>query len=327
MQSINSFKTSVFHINNQNFDQHALELFRFQYNNNKVYHDYAQHLNAHPLNVTTISEIPFLPIRFFKNHKITTGKFKPHHVFESSGTTGSKSKHYIDDLDFYNKISYRIFRSFFGDIDGSVIIGLLPSYLERGNSSLVFMLDHFVQKSRNASSGFYLDNMEMLVDRLRVHSHENSPVFLFGVTFALLELANRFQIDMEKLYILETGGMKGRGKEMIREELHLILKKAFNTKNIFSEYGMTELLSQAYLQKDGFFHPPPWMQIMVREIHDPFSCAESGQIGVIKVIDLANVHSCAFIETEDLGLKVGEKFKVIGRLDNADLRGCNLLLS
>jgi len=327
VQSFNSFKTNVFHINNQNFDNHALELFNYQYNNNRTYHDYVQHLNVHPRAVNSISKIPFLPIRFFKNHKIKSKFFTSRHVFESSGTTGTVSKHYIEDLDFYKKVSYKIFSSFFGKIDGAVIIGLLPSYLERGNSSLVYMVDYFVKKSGNDNSGFYLDNMEVLVDRLKILSHENSPVFLFGVTFALLELANRFQFDFENLYILETGGMKGRGKELIREELHLKLERAFNTKNIFSEYGMTELLSQAYLRGDGFFHTPPWMQIMVRQIQDPFSFAKSGQIGVLKVIDLANVHSCAFIETEDLGLAVGKKFKVIGRLDNADLRGCNLLLS
>lgn len=327
MNSLNSFKSSVFRINNQNFDQHALELFHFQYNNNKTYHDYVKHLNVHPGEVTTISMIPFLPIQFFKYHKIKTGNFTPQKIFESSGTTGSTSKHYIEDLDFYKKVCVKIFNSFFGKIDQSIIIGLLPSYLERNNSSLVYMVNHFVQKSNNNSSGFYLNDIERLAERLRSFSEWKNPVFLFGVTFALLEFANRFQMDSKNLYILETGGMKGRGKELIREELHEKLKRAFNTNHIFSEYGMTELLSQAYLKKDGIFHTPPWMQVLVREIHDPFGYTKNGQTGVIKVIDLANVHSCAFIETEDLGLRVGDGFKVIGRLDNSDLRGCNLLMS
>ena len=189
------------------------------------------------------------------------------------------------------------------------------------------MVDHFVQESKNNSSGFYLDNFETLVKRLRSLPDTGLPVFLFGVTFALLELASQYQLDINNLVILETGGMKGRGKELIREELHQKLRMAFNTNNIFSEYGMTELFSQAYLQKDGFFHTPPWMRILVRDIHDPFCHVENGKTGVIKVIDLANAHSCAFIETEDLGMQLGSGFKVIGRLDNSDLRGCNLLLS
>ena len=326
MQSLNSFKTNVFRINNQNFGRHALELFHFQYNNNKTYQEYVQHLNVRPGDVTTISKIPFLPIQFFKYHKVKTGNFSPQHMFESSGTTGSTSKHYIEDLGFYKNVSTKIFNSFFGEIDQSIIIGLLPSFLERDNSSLVYMVNHFMQKSKNSSSGFYLDNFEILAERLRSFSEKKLPVFLFGVTFALLEFAKRFQLDMKNLFILETGGMKGRGKELIREELHQILKGAFNTNFVFSEYGMTELLSQAYLQRDGLFHTPPWMRVLIREIHDPFSYAKKGQTGVIKVIDMANIHSCAFIETEDMGLLVRDGFKVIGRLDNSDLRGCNLLL-
>lgn len=327
MQSSNSFKTNIFHINNQNFDNHALELFNYQFDNNKTYRDYVKHLNVRPEEVSEVSEIPFLPIQFFKKYKIMTGSFRAQHVFESSGTTGARSRHYVDDLDFYKNVSHKIFESFFGDLKGAAVIGLLPSYLERGNSSLVYMVDHFVNESGNKHSGFYLDNQEMLLEKLKNLSNQKSPVFLFGVTFALLELANRYQFDFENLYILETGGMKGRGKELIREELHSKLKKAFNTSNIYSEYGMTELLSQAYLQNDGFFHTPPWMKILVRQIHDPFDGAGNGQVGILKIIDLANVHSCAFIETEDLGLVDTNKFKVVGRLDNTDLRGCNLLLS
>jgi hypothetical protein len=278
--------------------------------------------------VSTISKIPFLPIQFFKYHKIITGSFTPQHVFESSGTTiGSTSKHYIEDLDFYVKISTHIFKSFFGQLDDAIIIGLLPSYLERNNSSLVYMVNQFMNMSKNHNSGFYLDNIDLLAEKLKTLSNETSQIFLFGVTFALLELANMYDFDMKNLNILETGGMKGRGKELIREELHKKLKYSFQRSNVYSEYGMTELLSQAYLQKDGFFHSPPWMQVRIREIHDPFCYTKDGQIGVINVIDLANAHSCAFIETEDLGWQNDHGFKVSGRLDNSDVRGCNLLLS
>lgn len=327
MKSFNSFKTNVFRVTNQNFEKCALELFHFQYDYNKTYRDYVQFLNVHPGDVTTISTIPFLPIQFFKYHEVKTGDFTHQHVFESSGTTGPTSKHYIEDLDFYKKVSAKIFNSFFGNIDQSIIIGLLPSYLERNNSSLVYMVNHLIQESKNDRSGFYLNNLEILEQRLKLFSERKLAVYLFGVTFALLELANEFQIDMKNLYILETGGMKGRGRELIREELHRKLKKAFKTNHIFSEYGMTELLSQAYLQKDGLFHTPSWMRVLIREIHDPFGHVKNGQTGIIKVIDMANVHSCAFIETEDLGVRIGDGFKVIGRLDNSDLRGCNLLLS
>ncbi len=327
MRSLNSFKSKIFHINNQNFEEHALRLFRFQYMHNTVYRTYIQNLNIVPDKVLNIFEIPFMPIQFFKKHEIKTENFKPQQIFESSGTTGARSKHCIEDLEFYNKISLAGFKLFFGEIDQTVIIGLLPSYLERNNSSLVYMVNHFIGQSNNPNSGFYLNNLSLLTDKLKALSKNQKPIYLFGVTFALLNLARNVNFDMKNLYILETGGMKGRGKEIIREELHEKLETTFNTNNVFSEYGMTELLSQAYLQKDGYFHTPPWMRVMVREIHDPFSYIENGKTGIIKVIDLANIHSCAFIETEDLGMQEGAGFKVLGRLDNSDLRGCNLLLS
>lgn len=327
MHSLNSFKTNVFSVNNQNFDQCALELFQFQYKNNRIYNQYVQHLNVHPHKVTTVSQIPFLPIQFFKTHEVKTGDFIPEHMFVSSGTTGTTSTHYIEDLAFYKKVSTHIFNSFFGIIDQTNVIGLLPSYLERDNSSLVYMVNHFIHESGSESSGFYLNNFEELIERLELLSKKKARVFLFGVTFALLELAGNFQCDMDNVYVIETGGMKGRGQELIREELHEKLANAFNTEHIFSEYGMTELLSQAYFQKDGLFHTPSWMRIFVREVHDPFHYIENSKTGLINVIDLANVHSCAFIETEDLGLKLNNGFKVLGRLDNSDLRGCNLLLS
>lgn len=327
MLSLNSLKSNVFHINKQNFERHAITLFQFQYNNNKIYQKYVNHLGIRPQDVNHVNRIPFLPIKFFKSHIIQTGNFQKQHVFFSSGTMGATSKHYIDDLDYYRKVSTKIFSSFYGDLEKSVVIGLLPSYLERDNSSLVYMVNHFIEKTGNPHSGFYLNNLDELVDKIRTISTEGSPIYLFGVTFALLQLAENYKIDVNSLHIFETGGMKGRGEELTREELHLKLRNAFNTKNIYSEYGMTELLSQAYMKSDGFFYTPPWMKVFIREIHDPFCDAEKGKTGVIKVIDMANVHSCAFIETEDLGINIGDGFKVLGRLDNSDMRGCNLLLS
>jgi len=327
VHSLNSFKTSVFSVNNQNFEQHALNLFHFQYNHNKVYNEFVKYLNIRPEEITHINQIPFLPIQFFKRHQVKTGVFEPECIFESSGTTGTRSKHYIEDLKFYKKVSEQIFESFFGAIGQSVIIGLLPSYLERANSSLVYMVNHFIEKSDHASSGFYLDNLSELSGELNSLSKSDSKVVLFGVTFALMKFAEKYKMDMQNLLVLETGGMKGRGSELIREELHKKLAASFNTDFILSEYGMTELLSQAYLQHDGLFHTPPWMRVSVREIHDPFCFCGTNKTGVINIIDLANVHSCAFIETEDIGVMEKEGFKVLGRLDNSDLRGCNLLLS
>lgn len=235
--------------------------------------------------------------------------------------------HYIEDLRYYEQISAHIFQSFFGRIKNSIVLGLLPSYLERGNSSLIYMVDSLIRQTGNVNSGFYLNNLEDLVDKIRSVSTSEVPIYLFGVTFALLELTQNYRIEANNLVILETGGMKGRGKEMVREELHHRLKSSFNTDHIYSEYGMTELLSQAYMKRDGLFYTPPWMKVLIRDIYDPFTYRSNGKSGVINVIDLANVHSCAFIETEDLGVKFGEGFQVLGRLDNSDLRGCNLLLS
>lgn len=328
MHSLNSFKSTVFHTNNQNFDGRALDLFQFQYANNLVYRTYVNYLGIIPDRVKLVLDIPFLPIRFFKTHQITTGNFEPEHIFESSGTTlSSTSKHYIQDLQFYKEISTWIFSHFFGEIRNSVVIGLLPSYLERGNSSLVFMVDHFIKTSGHHASGFYLENYQNLVDQLKKLNAPGQRIYLFGVTFALLELAKGCEVDLDNLVILETGGMKGRGKELVREELHELLTKAFHTNKIFSEYGMTELLSQAYLGEKGYFLTPPWMKVLVRDINDPFSYVNDGRTGAINVIDLANVHSCAFIETEDLGARSNEGFKVLGRLDNSDMRGCNLLMT
>ena len=327
MRHLNSLKSKVFQLNPQNLEKQALEVFRFQYNNNKIYRDYIDHLDILPDSVDSMIKIPYLPIRFFKSHEVTSVDFKVQQVFESSGTAGNASKHNIEDLGYYQKVSTWIFEAFFGKLDGSIVIGLLPSYLERDNSSLVFMVNHFIKRSGHPKSGFYLDNFHELSKLFSGLSDGEGPIYLFGVTFALLAFAENYQLDHEKLIILETGGMKGRGKELVREELHAILGSSFHTDKVFSEYGMTELLSQAYMKKNGYFSTPPWMQVQIRDIYDPFKIVDPGKTGVIQVMDLANVHSCAFIETEDLGRKINNEFQVLGRLDNADLRGCNLLVS
>jgi len=327
MQSLNSLKSNLFQIDKNNFEQHALGTFYFQYNNNKIYKAYVDYLGIRSEDVTTIAQIPFLPIQFFKSHKVVSGEFQEQQVFHSSGTTGSSSKHYMEDLDFYKKVAVEIFTEFFGKLEDSVVIGLLPSYLERGNSSLVAMVDHFIKVSGNSASGFYLNNYEELIIRLRSIADRQSQVHLFGVTFALLEFADQYKLPLTGVNIFETGGMKGRGKEIIRTELHQKLNYTFETENIFSEYGMTELTSQAYMQRNGFFKAPPWMKVIVRDLHDPFVMAPKGKSGVICIIDLANAHSCSFIETEDLGIMNDEGFQVLGRMDNSELRGCNLLLS
>ncbi len=328
MDTINSFKSNVFQINGQNFQESALALFRFQYKHNPTYQKYVRFLGKDVSAVKSLEDIPFLPIRFFKDHYISTGTFEPDHIFESSGTSlAAPGKHYIQDIGFYEKISTSIFRHFFGPIQGAIIIGLLPSYLERNNSSLVHMVNHFISNSGHIYSGFYLNQYDRLVEQLESLSKSKQQVFLFGVTFALLELAANFSIEVPNLTVLETGGMKGRGKEMVREELHEILQSAFMQSRISSEYGMTELLSQAYLNDSGYFETPPWMRVMIRDINDPFNYPATGKTGAINIIDLANVHSCAFIETEDLGLITHKGFRVLGRLDNSDMRGCNLLLS
>ena len=327
MQSINSFQNKLFQVNNQNFDEAAIDLFKFQYENNGIYQSFVNHLAIDVTQVNSLSQIPFLPISFFKTQRITCGHFDEEQVFESSGTTQQNaSKHYINDLKFYHQVSSKIFSNYFGGIQDSIIIGLLPSYLERMNSSLVSMVNHFIEISDRVESGFYLDDLDALVDKLNGLKRSTYPIYLFGVTFALLELATNYRFDLSNMVVLETGGMKGRGREMIREELHFELKKAFKTNRISSEYGMTELLSQAYMDQDGFFKTPPWMKVIIRDINDPFSYVQKGRSGAINVIDLANIHSCAFIETEDLGVMSEAGFRVLGRLDNSDMRGCNLLV-
>ncbi|MBS1681894.1 MAG: acyl transferase [Bacteroidetes bacterium] len=313
-------------INDSNFADIALSVFRFQYKNNVLYRTYSQAVRKVPEAVNSVHDIPFLPIRFFKTHHVISGSWKPETEFTSSATTGAMvSKHSIENLSFYKKNATAIFTGYYGAVSDYHFLALLPSYLERSGSSLIAMIDHFI-KTDTGHSGFYLNDDEELllkIDSLRA-SHKRT--MLWGVSFALLDLAEKHKIDLSHCIVMETGGMKGRRKEWVREELHQFLCERFKVKQIHSEYGMTELLSQAYSTGWGYFRCPPRMKVLLRDINDPFSMAGQGKVGAINVIDLANVHSCAFIETEDLGRLKDESFEVLGRMDNSDVRGCNLLI-
>ncbi len=328
MEFLNSFQHRVLNLDVKEFDQVALEIFRFQARENPVYKNYLGLLEIDSSTVTKLSEVPFIPIELFKTHKITTGKWKSDGVFTSSGTgkVGS-SRHHFYSLKFYERVASHIFEQFYGTPDRYHFFALLPSYLERKGSSLVYMLDHFIQQSNSKYSGFYLRDYDRLIEQIsKVSNDENRQVFLWGVSFALLELAEKGPVDLSSAVVLETGGMKGEREEMIREDLHGRLKRAFGCKEIQSEYGMAELTSQAYTV-GGRFYCPPWMQVRIRDINDPFKEMPSGRVGGINIIDLANVHSCSFIETQDMGeVNANGAFQVLGRMDNSEVRGCNLLM-
>lgn len=315
-------------MNAENTRDIALKLFRFQAEHNPVYGSYIQHLGVIPEKVKTIETIPFLPISFFKNHSLKTGLWEPETVFSSSGTTGlTTSAHLIADVDFYLSHAEKCFAHFFGPLNQYHIFALMPSYLERTGSSLIAMLEHFVKKSYSRYSGFYLYDHEKLVHDLAQAKKDNRKIILWGVSFALLDFGEKFPVDLRGNIILETGGMKGRRKELTRHELHKQLKEHFNVTDIYSEYGMTELLSQAYTKGGDLFFPSPWMKIVVRETVDPLEKGLVSQAGGLNVIDFANFHSISFIETEDAGkLSPDGTFEVLGRLDNSDVRGCNLMV-
>jgi phenylacetate-coenzyme A ligase PaaK-like adenylate-forming protein len=321
----------ILNVNEPGFEPLALEIFRYQYGNNPVYREYVNALPVKVSAILSIEEIPFLPIRFFKSHAVCTTVIEPAVVFESSGTTGSiNSRHFVKDIELYKESFTKGFQSFYGEIKDWCILGLLPSYLERENSSLVFMVNELMRLTAHPSSGFYLHEYDKLISVITSLEKAKQKTLLFGVTFALLDLAEKFNRQLEHTIIIETGGMKGRREEMIREELHGILHKSFGVPVIHSEYGMTELLSQAYSKGNGIFRCPPWMKILIREEEDPLSVSgarESGINGVINVIDLANIYSCSFIATDDAGrLYKDGSFEVLGRMDNSDLRGCSLLV-
>jgi phenylacetate-coenzyme A ligase PaaK-like adenylate-forming protein len=326
----------IFNTTEGNFDSRALEIFQLQYANNIVYQDYVNALGLDPKQVRSIFQIPFLPIRFFKSHIIKTTQFEPALVFESSGTTGSvNSRHFVKDASIYEESFIRAFGIFYGNIEEYCVIGLLPSYLERENSSLVYMVNELIKKSCRPSSGFYLHEHDKLFALLSSLEKARQKTILIGVTFALLDFAEAYPLSLQNTIVMETGGMKGRRREMIRQEVHDILQAAFGVGTIHSEYGMTELLSQAYSKGNGIFHCPPWMKIVLRDDEDPLFVQKPPstavatsvrQSGVINIIDLANIHSCCFIATDDAGrLHSDGSFEVIGRIDNSDLRGCSLL--
>lgn len=325
----NTFKDKIFFDNLENFDQLALELYYFQSENNLLYQKYQQYLGIDYQTVCHINQIPFLPIEFFKTQKVITTKFDPQATFQSSGTTGKKrSKHFISDIDVYRESILKGFKIFFNEVTDYIFISLLPSYSELNNSSLAFMANELIVSSKNKFSGFYLDNYKILFDLLKELIVDEKKIFILGLSSALMDFAKIYSLDLNNAVIMETGGMKGSKKEIPREEFHKILCERFNKKNIQSEYGMTELLSQAYSYKDGIFKSVPWMQVMIRDIHDPFKFNKVGDAGAINVIDLANIYSCAFIETQDLGLQINDtEFMILGRTDSSELRGCNLLIS
>ena len=311
----------------QNFADKAKQVFQFQYAYNKVYRSWNEIINkdiAHPF---SLSNIPFLPVSFFKTHKIACGEFEPQIIFESSGTTQSiRSRHFVKDIALYQKSFLRSFELFYGDVKDWCIIGLLPSYLERKNSSLVMMVDELIKQSNDKRSGFYLYEFDKLKKVLTQLESQHQKTLLIGVTFALLDFAEQYPMQLDNTIVMETGGMKGRRKEMIRDEVHSILRIHLGIKKVHSEYGMTELLSQAYSKGEGRFYCPPWMKVMVRDEEDPMLVKEYGR-GVLNVIDLANIYSCSFIATDDVGTVYKDgSFEVHGRMDNSDIRGCSLMV-
>lgn len=314
----------------QSFEKIALEIFRFQAHECPVYRQYINLLGIDPLVVDNILKIPFLPISFFRDHLVITAGGEPEKIFLSSGTTGMvQSRHAVKSLALYDESLTRAFRRFYGEPSLYAVMGLLPSYLEREGSSLIYMVKKLADLTGNNAGGFFLDNSDALLRAVGDAHRANLKVLLFGVTFALLDLAEKHPCNLSDVIIMETGGMKGRRHEMVREELHGILKSAFNVSAVHSEYSMTELLSQAYSLADGLFTTPLWMKILIRDSHDPSShTTEAGASGGISVIDLANIYSCSFIATADLGrMRPGWQFEVLGRFDEADIRGCNLLVS
>ncbi|WP_162417641.1 acyl-CoA synthetase family protein [Cyclobacterium roseum] len=330
MNYFKSFSEKIISGKIHDFDALALELFHFQSQNNPIYQRYLQARGIRSAEVSSLEQIPFLPISFFKTEKVICQPENEYDFwYSSSGTTGMQtSRHFIWSREFYLKHSLRIFESVYGSIQDFHVLALLPSYLEREGSSLVDMAAYFIQESGSGHSGFYLYQQEDLYEKLLELKTSSKKILLLGVTFALLDLAERYTVSgFENLLVMETGGMKGRRKEMIREEVHEKLKKAFGLSQIHSEYGMTELLSQAYAPRDGIFRESFSMRIFIRDTYDPFHWVK-GSSGAINVIDLANFHSCAFLETQDLGRKNEDgSFTVLGRMDNSEVRGCNLLIN
>jgi len=312
-----------------NFEDFALWAFHYQYKNNDTYQKFCDYMGAKPKSITQLTDIPFMPISFFKNHLVTcTPQKSAIKTFESSGTTGTQtSKHHIYDLDFYLENAEKLFLEHYSDIKNTVFLFLLPSYLERSNSSLVYMANHFVERANHSHSGFYLDNYQELSKKLKeLHENNTQDIFLFGVTFGLLDFAEYLnkQKTHFKVTVMETGGMKGRRKELTRSEVHEILREPFCSPQVHSEYGMTELLSQCYSYGNGIFKESATLRVLIRELQDPLNIQLNGT-GGINLIDLANIDSCCFLATDDQGKKQQDQFEILGRVDHSDIRGCNLM--
>jgi phenylacetate-coenzyme A ligase PaaK-like adenylate-forming protein len=324
---LNLLTDKIFSVTPLTFEAVALEVFRYQYQQVEIYRLYCDSLKRNPSTVNSLADVPFLPIEFFKTHTVIAKEKTAEKVFESSGTTGQvSSKHPVADLKLYERSFEKCFELFYGDVKDYVILALLPSYLERDNSSLVYMAKNLIERSHQNASGFFLDEFEKLYDWLDVLKNGKRKVMLLGVTFGLLDFAEQYKFDFPDLVVMETGGMKGRREELTREEVHVHLRTAFGVSHIHSEYGMTELLSQGYSKGNGVFHSPPWMRVLTRDMYDPLTLQKKNATGAVNVIDLANLYSCSFIATGDLcRTKADGSFEVIGRIDNAEIRGCNLM--
>ncbi len=321
--------TTIFAISSQKqFEKIALKVFRFQHENNLVYRAFCDLMKVEPQKVKILQQIPFLPIQFFKSHNVVSNTNAIEATFTSSGTTGTNtSKHLVTDTSIYEESYRKGFSQFYGNIKDYVVLALLPSYLEREGSSLIYMVKDLIQLSKHSDSGFYLHNHDELIKKLLELDQSGQNVILIGVTYALLDLIEKQQFQLQNTIIMETGGMKGKRKEMIREELHNELCEGFGVSMIHSEYGMTELLSQAYSLGNGVFECPSWMHVLTRDTEDALSYIPEGKTGGLNVIDLANINSCSFIATQDLGKKnPNNSFEVLGRFDNSDIRGCNLMV-
>lgn len=326
MEQRNIIVNNIFN-ENISFEEKAFQLWQYQFTKNEVYRSWNNLLqSAHSFN--NLTEIPFLPISFFKTHKIISGFFEPVYIFESSGTTTAiNSRHYVRDANIYRDSFMLGFEIQYGSVKDYCILGLLPSYLERKNSSLVVMVDELIKQSGHAQSGFYLNEFEQLKAVLTVLEKQQQQTLMIGVTFALIDFAEQHPMQLKQTIIMDTGGMKGRKKELTRQEVHAILCKSFGLKHIHSEYGMTELLSQAYSKGNGLFYCPPWMKVFVRDEEDPLSVKTKGR-GLLNIIDLANIDSCSFIATDDAGIVYEDgSFEVYGRIDNSDIRGCSLMFT
>jgi phenylacetate-coenzyme A ligase PaaK-like adenylate-forming protein len=324
---VKEFVNNIFSVSPENFTRQALQIFIQQYKSNVVYRNWVDALHIDPYTVKTVTDIPYLPISFFKTDNVVTGEFVPEVVFESSGTTQTiNSRHFVKDIKVYKQSFIKGFKHFYGEISDWCIIGLLPSYLERSGSSLIMMVDELIKLSGHKESGFYLYDLEKLSNTLQQLESRQQKTLLIGVTFALLDFAERFPMPLKYTTVMETGGMKGRRKEMIRQEVHDILTERLGVEKIHSEYGMTELLSQGYSFGDGIFKTVPWMKVLIRDENAPLTIKKKGR-GSINVIDLANIYSCSFIATEDVGtLYEDGTFEVLGRFDNSDIRGCSLMV-